>query len=293
MRKFTKGCLIVAAGCAVLGIGFGAAGLVSGATFWTMAHEVRHEGLFTRLENLADKIDDRAEAFGDSVDETAEEWEEDWESFFTQGSGEEHTWEAEAITKLEADLKFGSLYIGPSGDGEIHLLEDNSQNQLEVSAQGNTLKIEGDSRKLKDAELQLLIPENLSLQKLEVEMDAGVVSMEDIQAEQMDVKIGMGQFQGGVLRARESQWEVGAGQILVESLDSQKTKLDCGVGEISMYLAGVWEDYDYEVKCELGDLTVGEESYDALSSKQKVDNNGTRELEAVCQIGAVDVQFEG
>lgn len=73
----------------------------------------------------------------------------------------------------------------------------------------------------------------------------------------------------------------------------KEVKIECGVGQVNYTAVGSQEDYDYEVSCGIGSVTVGSDSYSGMGGERKVNNNGSKKMEIECGIGMVDVSFDG
>ena len=59
-----------------------------------------------------------------------------------------------------------------------------------------------------------------------------------------------------------------------------------------MHSAGAAGDYDYELKCAVGELTIDGESYSGLVNKKEIDNGSGCRIKAECDMGNVNIDFE-
>lgn len=301
MKKFTKVCLILAAVFAALGVGFVSAGIVNGATWHEFQKEMNSGaysiGPFFRIANKMEDWEEHFDDVFDDIDDDLDEWaDEDWEQEEAHhtGSVTDLTFDATEVEELEVELKYGEICILPTTEKEFYVeLEEHSLTEVDCTQSGKKLKIESSSRKLKDDTLWVYIPENASIQELSVDVDAGVVSLENLSAQKLEVKIGAGQFMGeGTLTAKEAELEVGAGELSMELLSCGNVDLECGLGSLNVMLEGAKEEYSYELQCGMGEITIGDENYTSLGKKQKIQNSGSRKsLKADCGMGEIDVQF--
>lgn len=317
MKRFLKICLILAAVFAVLGIGFLTGGIVTGATPAGFYRTVSSGsgalgGVMDRLERLADNLDHHLDDEEEEFENVVDDWEEDvndWAEDFSDdvdgwvnglsssGSGgsmsDTLTYDAEEIRELKVDLKYGNISILPTDENVIRVEGENTGDYLICRQNGNTLKVEGTSRQLKNADIWILVPVENSLREADIELDAAALTMEDFQADKLDVSVGAGQFHtDGIITADEIKVEVGTGEMRVGDLVSDKIDLECGLGSMDIRISGSQADYSYEVSCGMGEIRIGEDTYSSLADEKKVQNSGSRgNLDVSCGMGAVTVEF--
>ena len=121
----------------------------------------------------------------------------------------------------------------------------------------------------------------------------GRLTADHFQAEELKIEVGAGQVYLDSFTADELDLECGAGEADLYGDALKKVKIECGVGTVRYSTAGSREDYDYEVECGIGSVTVGDDTYSGLGSERKINNGGSRKMEIECGIGVVDVSFDG
>lgn len=275
MRKFTKFCLIGAAVFAAVGIGFCAAGMASGASFKMLGQAVNN-GVFS---------------FGSGH---VSEWSDETSHHNRKRAGKVESFNGGDIKEIELYLKYGTAsVISTDAVREFQIDAGEWADYVKYDLDGNTLKIKSGSPKLKNGQIFIYVPENVTLREAEFEADAGVITAENLSVKKLEVNIGAGQFESlGTLEAKEVNLKVGVGEMNVESLSASAIELECGMGAMSITLTGEEADYSYEVECGLGEVNIGTESYSALAKDAKVCNDrSTRKLEASCGMGEIDVNF--
>ncbi|MGI6070505.1 MAG: DUF4097 family beta strand repeat-containing protein [Blautia sp.] len=314
MKKFNKVCLILAAVFAVIGIGFVTAGIATGAT-WETFREAVYRGDFqlwpvSRVEHWMEErehdIDEWDDEWDHHIDNIGEEIDRHMDELdhhideatdvdrYSNKNGASMAIDISSIQELELDLKYGDVIIEPSEDSSFRVeVENVDEDYVKWYQEGDSLKIKGDSRKLKNGQIFLYVPAGSDFHEVEIQMDAGAVTAEELVTDKLDVNIGAGVFDGGgQITARETDLEVGAGQITIDELKSDKIELDCGVGQIDLTVDGVQNDYNYEIKCGLGQITIGDDNYTALNKKKEIHTSGSqKKIEANCGMGQIDVEF--
>ncbi len=87
-------------------------------------------------------------------------------------------------------------------------------------------------------------------------MGAGTIELDgDFKAEQMEVNVGAGTIENsGSLDIKEADFTVGVGTADISEIQVEKLNGSCGMGNMELTLTGKAADYNYELKCGLGNL---------------------------------------
>lgn len=204
------------------------------------------------------------------------------------------------VTRLDVEITEwdGGEILVDTGDLEQELLDD-----LEITRKDGKLKIEMKNKKKwenlvysvyeSEGTLLIQIPAGRRFSEASVKVGAGRLTADHVQAEELKIEVGAGQVYLDSFTADELDLECGAGEADLYGDALKKVKIECGVGTVSYSAAGSREDYDYEVECGIGSVTVGDDTYSGLGSERKIHNGGSRKMEIECGIGAVDVSFDG
>lgn len=113
---------------------------------------------------------------------------------------------------------------------------------------------------------------NLNINKLDIEAGAGVVDLKGFTANVLDV-------------------EVGTGKVNLAGTVQSKASIDCSMGTVDFQATGSKEDYSYDIECEVGKVTVGNETFGGLAMEKKIMNGGPV-MEIECATGTVNISFE-
>lgn len=211
----------------------------------------------------------------------------------------------DGIEELEIDVTEIAVFVRTySGDQVIvdrNRMGSSLREQVQIKASGKKLKIEAEEgSRLKritsgysgdELTLYISIPEGKRLESIEADAGAGYLSMEGISAERLAVSADAGQIEVSGFTAGELEAECGAGQITLDGETSEKAKLDCSVGEILYTVPGNRSDYNYEIKCDIGELEIDGENYGGIDVRTSEDNGSSRTIEAQCEIGRIEIMF--
>ena len=118
------------------------------------------------------------------------------------------------------------------------------------------------------------VPKDLTLKKLEADIDMGKVRIEDINAKSASLSCNMGE--------------------IIYSGEIEKTgEFECNMGNIEAALTGSEKDYNYDIECGMGNVTIGGGKISGLGASKKIDNGGSKKLELDCDMGNIEISFEG
>lgn len=126
--------------------------------------------------------------------------------------------------------------------------------------------------------ITVTLPKDFQCDEFRLELGAGSADMRNaiIAAERICMEVGAGSVKAGVLKAQTAvNVEVGAGEADFEKIETEIANLDCGVGQIrlggkvekivnvkcglgkcELNLEGNEADYNYEVSCGIGKVSV-------------------------------------
>lgn len=324
MNKFTKG-VLTAAGCfcaggVVLGI-IGAAGRIYTGEPTIMEDDL---GIMRDTWNKVRGWDLRWRRGGAVRGLTLEydgiEFDRNHKDNIVYGSFTDESLRGTDIYNLDVEIGSGTLVLC-QGDG------------LELKKEGGPecqYYIEGDTFYLKqksavgggEAFLTLTLPEGTRLDKadielaagevitrdvlaageIEIEIAAGELTMEEVQADSFSAEVAAGSMVVRKLDAKECGAEVNTGSVTLEnSLIAGRLDAEVNVGRIDILLRDFYEDHDYEIDCGVGEITISTEDG---SLKEYVGFGNTMELygsnsvgnstyDLDCNMGSIYVSFAG
>lgn len=115
--------------------------------------------------------------------------------------------------------------------------------------------------------------------------------MEEISAGRLDVSADAGKIEVSGFSAEKLEQSAEQDRSSLEGETSEKAKLDCTVGEILYTMPGSRTDYNYKMKCDIGEIEIGGENYGGIGAKTSEDNGSSRTIEAECEIGRIEILF--
>lgn len=181
-------------------------------------------------------------------------------------------------------------------DGNVIKVEANNvSKKMKLYQDNNTLVIKenfGLSNLVNShAEIKIYIPINYEFNNIDLELDAGKMTVGNLTARNIEIDVDVGDFEAQNLSTSSLELDVDAGNAEIDLLNSERIELNCDVGDIDIILSGSETDYSYDAKCDLGDITIGNYSSEGVSEKHS-HHGGTRKLVADCDMGSISVKME-
>ena len=281
MKNSTKIILIVTALLLVAGLGLAIAGVSLGAKI--------SDTQIAENTQILEKVQERVQDFASDI---AINLDTDRENFFDEN---QEAWDADQIRNLSLDLKADELVMEAWDKDQIQVsFSDGNSGNPKISLDGDTLKIKG-STKLHDSSIRIRCPEEKQFQTVTIQVGAGEVTLNGAFAtESLDVSLGAGSFTAdGKLSADTANFNVGAGEIAVDRLAANEILGKCGAGELSLVVQGAKTDYNYTLKCGLGEISIDDESHTSFGGKDEITNDGAKySMNLDCGLGEISVSFE-
>ena len=223
-----------------------------------------------------------------------------------------------SVKSLSIELGAGELKIETKADSEdvIDLSFDGLGN-CDYKVEDGTLYIEGfkgitiAGNTIRANEIIVRIPENMYFEEVDMEVGAGIVTIENCKVGELEAAIGAGEVTMEKLEVSELSAEIGAGQLdvadaviqnadldismgecIFEGTISGDLEADCDMGNLELTLTGKESDHNYKVSCSAGNISVGGFEFSGLATSREIDNNAEGCFDINCNMGNIVVEFE-
>lgn len=183
----------------------------------------------------------------------------------------------ESCHSMEIEFAAGVLEISYGDVEEIQVNYNNIPN-LKIDTDNGTLVIRDESK----VNINLNNGANRTLE---------VVIPKDTYFEAVDIAIGASKATISNICAKDFELEVGAGLAVVKNLSAQKLDIETGLGEVDIEIAGAEGDYNYDVDCGIGEIVVGNYSWEGIGAQKVVNNGADSHMKIVCGVGKVNIHF--
>ena len=300
MNKVLKGFLIAACVCILLGIAVLVGVMASGGS--AVVRDVMQNGGVYWDNN----------GFHVGPDVIIDYNDEDWAESIT--NGKEHTVPVDGIEEVDIELKAGVFKIVEGDTDEIIV---RSSNEVAVFADNDSISIETEDKNIifgvgNDGQnVEITLPKGHEFHTMEIEVAAGELDVDSLSAEEITLEAGAGIIEVDNLLCEKAVISVGAGEAIVKNGVAKDVGLDvgmgdfqfdgsiigdldadCGMGNMDITLAGTENDYDYQIDCGMGDVSIGNTSFGGMASSKEIDNDADAEFDLDCGMGSINIKFK-
>ena len=220
----------------------------------------------------------------------------------------------EAVQKLDIQTGGGEFRIEASGDSSFYI-EATNVGKLQTYIEEGTLIVRTTSgsqkwNDLKGDKITLYIPKNVHYSDIFLELGAGKMVADGLDADHIALKAGAGQINAEQLTAQVLEANVGMGQITmtgitVQNLDAEvgaggmtaegtvqgDAGVKCSMGSLELQLSGSETDFNYHLTGTMGNISLGGQDYSGVGMQRELDNGAEKSLTAECSMGNITIQF--
>lgn len=304
MNKVTKGFLIAACVCIVLGIVITVGAIAAGGLGMTRQMAENGElsyGLFWN-EDISnwhwgwhDGYDDDGDFFDDS--------QEVYRSDITR------SYQTDKIKSL--DIEIGAAKIVTKQAADTIEVSTKNVRRVQIYEEDGILYIRGlKSHTQQGGTITIAIPKEKQFEDITLSAGASDVAASSLRCDNLAIELGAGKIVVDELQALESYIEVGAGKIDIQNATLKNSDVhvgmgdfslegsitgdltgECGMGNFSMRLTGRESDHNYDLECAAGNMSIGNSSYSGLASDRVIDNRASSDFDLECAMGNLDISF--
>ncbi|MFR3729517.1 hypothetical protein [Lacrimispora sp.] len=294
MSKFIKGCIIAGVACIFIGGGITAVSASLGGSFYDVLpkevarwkeelshvtlNELWSKNMFLYDYDPGDFLDQGEQVFAASgIKELS--------GFITAGK----------VVIREDDLPGEEITVFCNKDGSFYNIEEDDGELKLYSYPGDT---ESDT----DLLLTIHVPKDYRFSSVDIRLkrskklvgrqDSDVILVADaLLADEMKLEAKAGLIKINRGNTGELNAEAEAGAVEFSGAASGDITAKCQAGAIELQIDGKKEDYDYEVRCKLGAIEVGDEDIAVFGNGKKIDNGSGKTMDLDCEVGAIEVGF--
>lgn len=140
----------------------------------------------------------------------------------------------------------------------------------------------------------IYIPEGYLFREVEIETLAGGFYAEVLNANEVDLELRAGEISIGGGRIEYLDVECQAGNLECDALVTGNADVECQAGSVNISLAGRKDQYNYELECKTGSITLvdtEEEAYNSIWKKKYIDHRAGKTVELDCAAGEINIYF--
>lgn len=314
MKKFTKGALITCLVLFITAVLFIVAGVTTSGT------EAFKMGFKTLGEKSWFK---EGHGFQFSLPFNNDHWEGWGNEDYVKGEKKEYAYDKDQVQKLSIDATFAKLDIQESDHNQLEIFIDGEKSKVSFNCKKTndevmiTAKHKPKTINLgtdKALIIRVFLPKEMTLSEFSIDVAAGelVLNLPSVQLNNVELDVAAGDLTVTNLKGNKAKIEVSAGQMIAETIKMDTCSIDCGMGNIeisdlqiakkldaevgmgniTLNLNGQEKDYNYELACGVGNLTIGKQEYSGLGKDTKIDNQSMIDVKLECGMGNLEIYFK-
>ena len=194
---------------------------------------------------------------------------------------------------LEILVGAGDLKIKYHNEENV-TLEVSDEDKMQCYVEGDTLKIRGGliTGTGSSSTMIVYLPENKNFNNVAIDVGAGNIEIDKLTGSDTDINVAMGQVVISEMETDSLNIEVGMGNAEVKGNINYEAIVDCGMGQVVMELEGEGKDFNYNLDCGLGSLSVEGVYHIAGIGDSYINNDASMEMDLSVGMGTVMVSFE-
>ena len=223
-------------------------------------------------------------------------------------TGEVISFNGKSPEKMEISANTLALKIVP-GESDAIILSGSNRDKMNCYIEDNCLYLEEKNHKplQKSGEIVLTVPESMDWKKIEIDVEAAYVALQNFSAEEMEFSADAGSIEASGLQMKKLILSVEAGAITLT--DSEAAELeadaeagaihfsgsitdmvdaDAELGSIMLKLSQSEDDFDYEIENDLGNV-----EFDGVSvGNSVIHNKASGKMNLDSSMGNIEIYFE-
>lgn len=218
------------------------------------------------------------------------------ENVTSSGNTLHHDETFNGVKSINVEASALNLHIlaSETNESSIKVMNWNDSNHVKFYLDHSTLNIETPdnwNNKWNIPDIRLYIPSE-HFDEIEVDIDAGSIYIQDLSSvNSLDLHISAGEIQVDHFIANEAEFSCDAGTIDASGYCSKEIGIDCSTGSVALDILEKQDEYNYDVECGLGSVTIGNLSFSGNVEKESHTKNASKEISVECGLGEVTVHF--
>lgn len=210
--------------------------------------------------------------------------------------------------KMEISANTLALKIVP-GESDAIILSGSNRDKMNCYIEDNCLYLEEKNQKplQKSGEIVLTVPESMDWKKIEIDVEAAYVALQNFSAEEMEFSADAGSIEASGLQMKKLILSVEAGAITLTDSEAAELEVDAEagairfsgsitdrvdadaeLGNIVLKLSQSKDDFDYEIDSDLGNV-----EFDGISVENSVIcNKASGKMNLDSSMGNIEIYFE-
>ncbi|MBE5971139.1 MAG: hypothetical protein E7246_01265 [Lachnoclostridium sp.] len=178
-------------------------------------------------------------------------------------------------------------------DGSQLLVVNHSADEESLSLEIEKKEKYKSISQIDEAKMILRIPAHLEFEELDIYLNSSSLEAERLDAKELRVNINASAAEIREVNAGVLEVENNAGSLWAYGTIGEKMEVNCNAGTTEIQINGSYDDFNYEVDCNVGAIRLGNKDYSGLKSTVSLKNEGAKKsMDLNCGVGNIDIQLD-
>lgn len=140
--------------------------------------------------------------------------------------------------------------------------------------------------------ITVTVPENLQLEDLVLNSGAADIRLDGLKAIKSELNFGAGNLIANDIEFDNFISECGAGNAEISGIIKGDSRIESGVGKFKLDLIGNIDDYNVDVDCGIGSVTINGDEYGGIGVNKKNTSGAENHFRVDCGAGEIIINIE-
>lgn len=200
--------------------------------------------------------------------------------------------QSKEIKNIKLEINNAKVTFIKTNQEHIEIQAKNVYNKFKIYEEGNQVIIKQPHYlgRNKKANIEITVPNDFTFNQLKLDVGAGKVSVNELNAENITLETGAGALKVGQINAHQLNVKTGMGNTELKHILCNQLKIDLGMGNVEATLQDKIEEYGYNVGVGLGNVNLGENKFSGIAQDKTNYSTKERKIDIVCGMGNVDIK---
>ena len=139
------------------------------------------------------------------------------------------------------------------------------------------------------ASVSIYVPKNTLLKQIKVEVGAGTVRMNELNAQNIKLETGAGSLKVDKIETNQLSVKTGMGDTKIKQALCDQLDIDLGMGDVKVGLQNKIEEYGYNVSVGLGNVDLGNNKFSGAAQERFRYQSKDKKIDIDCGMGNVSI----